>query len=214
VENQIKLCSVGDCDKPIAGRGWCHKHYKRWQINGTLTLSKTFYKDSGIVCSVEDCNKPAKIFGWCQMHYHRWYNYGDLESRVRSIEERLLNKMIPEPNSGCWLWTGATNKDGYGSIDFNGKNRKAYRVAYELLKGPIPQGLTIDHLCRVPSCINPAHLEPTTIRENILRGNGNAAINARKTICPKGHPYSPENTYLSNRKRSCKTCDKQRHADK
>ncbi len=75
------------------------------------------------------------------------------------------DKIMPEPNSGCWFWLGALSR-GYGSL----KNARAHRVAYEMTIGPIPEGLVIDHLCRVTSCVNPDHLEAVTQAENVRRG--------------------------------------------
>jgi hypothetical protein len=85
---------------------------------------------------------------------------------------------------------------------------RAHRVAYELLVGPIPDGMHLDHLCRTPACVNPAHLEPVTPRVNSLRGVSFSAVNATKETCPAGHPYSADNTYLSPTKRNrlCRTC--------
>src|SRR5437016_12881449 len=89
----------------------------------------------------------------------------------------------------CWEWTGAKTIDGYGSFR-NGKTVRAHRFAYELLVGPIPKGLSIDHLCRNPACGNPVHLEPVPIRENVLRENGRGAQNAHRQHCPKRQPYT------------------------
>ena len=79
----------------------------------------------------------------------------------------------PEPNTGCWIWTGATLNEGYGKIGVGRRgegHRLAHRIMYELLRGPIPDGKELDHLCRFPRCINPWHLEPVTRSENQLRG--------------------------------------------
>ena len=115
---------------------------------------------------------------------------------------------IPEPNSGCWLWMGACNQKGYGQIrQQGGKRQVAHRVIYELLKGPIPERLTLDHLCRMKICVNPNHLEIVTLRENILRGNGIPAQNARKTHCLHGHLFDDKNTVVDpNGHRRCKKC--------
>lgn len=108
----------------------------------------------------------------------------------------------------CWNWQHAMISGGYGQarhIRFS--TNLAHRIAYELMIGPIPNGLHLDHLCRNRRCVNPAHLEPVTARENLLRGIGWAAKNARKTHCPKGHEYTPENTKTTCAGgRSCKAC--------
>jgi HNH endonuclease len=112
---------------------------------------------------------------------------------------------VQRSESGCWEWTAAKTV-GYGRFADKGRTLLAHRVAYELLIGPIPEGLQIDHLCRNPSCVNPAHLEPVTSRENLLRGVGEPARNAAKTHCPQGHEYSPENTYAYRGMRMCVEC--------
>jgi len=127
---------------------------------------------------------------------------------------------IPEcrPELGpCWIWTGSTSH-GYGRLQAAGKVMGAHRFAYELLVGPIPEGLEPDHLCRVSACVKaiadehgPAHLEPVTHRENMLRGETIGAVNSRKTHCRRGHPFTPENTQRYGTDRACKTC---RNADK
>ncbi|WP_096302916.1 HNH endonuclease signature motif containing protein [Jatrophihabitans sp. GAS493] len=107
----------------------------------------------------------------------------------------------------CWEWRGYRQPLGYGRFRVEGRKTLAHRYAYELLVGPIPDGLSLDHLCRNPPCVNPAHLEPVTHRENVLRGEGPAAHHATKTHCPSGHAYSSENTVVDNRnRRVCRTC--------
>jgi len=104
---------------------------------------------------------------------------------------------------GCWMWRGQTIPLGYGRLSHGGP-LQAHRVAYEILVGPIPEGLTIDHLCRVPGCVNPAHLEPVTASENLRRRH--AAV----THCPQGHEYTAENTYQHRGSRYCKACTRER----
>jgi hypothetical protein len=145
----------------------------------------------------------------------------------KSLLDRFLEKIAPEPNTGCWLWTAyARPVDGYGEISVGGSKggpQLAHRVAHELFKGPIPNGLEIDHLCRVRCCVNPDHLEPVTRAVNIERGVGPATLRAKyaATIrCPQGHEYTHGNTYFARTakgytNRMCRTClrDRKRARD-
>lgn len=107
----------------------------------------------------------------------------------------------------CWLWQGGTRSRGYGQMWDGEKTIYAHRFAYELLVGPIPPGLTLDHLCRNPLCVNPDHLEPIPQGTNTLRGFGPPARNARKTHCKRGHPLSGDNVRpVSGGGRRCMAC--------
>ena len=119
---------------------------------------------------------------------------------------RFWEKVEKAGDADCWTWTGAKKNLGYGNVRYLGRVLAAHRVAYELLIGPIPDGLVLDHLCRNPRCVNPAHLEPVTQQANTLRGEGRAAQQAKRTHCPAGHPYSPENTYRLAGRRYCRAC--------
>ncbi len=115
---------------------------------------------------------------------------------------------------GCAEWCRALNADGYGRVKRGGTTQLVHRVVYELVKGPIPSGLQIDHLCRFRACVNPEHLEVVTIRDNQLRGNSVSGVNARKTECPQGHPYSGDNLYVRSRgSRECRTCGRIRRRE-
>jgi len=131
----------------------------------------------------------------------------------QTLAERFANLVaIPSTDDGCWRWIGATDRGGYGVMWKDAKNRaaKAHRVSYELFVGPIPPGYPLDHLCRRRDCVNPAHLEPVTDRENVVRGESIVAQNMRKTHCVTGHPLSGENLRLSMRggsvRRGCREC--------
>jgi hypothetical protein len=101
----------------------------------------------------------------------------------------------------CWVWTASLTAYGYGQFGFRKRVVRAHRVAYELSIGPIPQGLELDHLCRVHECVNPSHLEPVTHKTNMSRG-----FFRLKTHCPQGHPYDADNTYVLNGERFCRAC--------
>lgn len=117
-------------------------------------------------------------------------------------------------DSGCWLWTGPlyrTGRGDYGAMCFQGRSHGAHRVAWMLFRGPIPDGLEIDHLCEVKLCVNPRHLEPVTHVENVTRASrGASAVNRAKTHCKRGHPFDEANTILEpigNRVgRRCRIC--------
>lgn len=123
-------------------------------------------------------------------------------------QQYLLSRVEVDAESGCWLWTGPRSRLGYPTLKV-GDEHGAHRLAYRLWKGSIPDGLTIDHLCRVRHCVNPEHLEPVTQRVNSIRGTSPFAVNAQKTHCKHGHEFTPENTMRSpslNGRRRCRAC--------
>lgn len=127
-----------------------------------------------------------------------------------TARDRLNALTVPEPFSGCWLWIGCLDRHGYGQFNADGLVRcGAHRAAYELFVGPVAEGLDLDHLCRVPCCVNPQHLEPVTRVENVRRGLGNAGSHVERmarTHCSHGHEYTPENTRKYRGHRNCQEC--------
>ena len=120
--------------------------------------------------------------------------------RGESVEEMLDRCTMFEPNSGCQIWTaGLTNGYGHIYLPDPSRHERAHVWNYKRLVGPIPDGREPDHLCRVKSCINVRHLEPVTHRENLARA---IMPNARKTACPRGHPYDIQ----TRRERRCRQC--------
>lgn len=125
-------------------------------------------------------------------------------------------KYVDKHESGCWLWTGSLNKWGYGQLyagTVDGKRLPpllAHRLSYQINVGPIPEGLDVDHVCRVRSCVSPLHLEPVTRRTNLIRGVGFVSVNAKKTQCVNGHPFDALNTAITkNGWRRCKACNRE-----
>jgi len=147
------------------------------------------------------------------MHYMRWWVHGDVswerpDATTRFWEKVDKNGPVPEycPELGpCWMWLAFCDVHGYGK--FGGLDWRqvqlAHRFSFELLVGPIPKGLTLDHLCRNPRCVNPAHLEPVTHKDNVLRGESPMAKQAKQTHCKRGHLLPPKN---ERGKRECAEC--------
>lgn len=119
-------------------------------------------------------------------------------------EARRLHSKFLLGGPGCWEWTAARTREGYGRFGLHGRRRQAHRVVYQWLVGPVPDGMVLDHLCRNRACVRPDHLEPVTDKVNVLRGEGPAPRNASKTHCLAGHPYDEENTY--RRPDGCRDC--------
>lgn len=126
--------------------------------------------------------------------------------RLVPLAVRLRAKIGSPDSNGCMLWLGVKDYKGYGKIIKDKKLRMAHRLAYEVEIGEIPKGMVIDHLCRVHACCNTQHMEVVTNHENILRGFNPAAINARKTLCSRGHELAITATLDSRGKRICREC--------
>jgi len=125
--------------------------------------------------------------------------------KSREIVDRIMSRVIQIPESGCWIWEGATFY-GYGQVTINNKTRRVHRLMYEIEHGPIPPGLVCDHLCRVRCCVNPHHIELVTDRENLGRGIASSSHAIRTNTCKHGHAFTPENTLIRKGFRECHTC--------
>lgn len=166
-------------------------------------------------CRCDECRRVRREASW-----RRGTRPLDVYlSDVRDPDKRNCRFWSTVDKTGeCWLWTNNLDR-GYGRFGIGQKTVWAHRYSYELLVGPIPAGLTLDHLCHNRdescsggptclhrSCVNPAHLEIVTRGVNTLRGKSIAAVNKRKTHCHRGHEFTPENTRLIPKGRACKTC--------
>lgn len=121
---------------------------------------------------------------------------------VDCLPRRFWDKFMPEPNSGCWIWLACLTSEGYGRFKWRNETL-AHRFAYRQLRGRIPRGKVIDHLCRSRWCVNPDHMEVTTDLVNCLRGESPLGRNARKTHCKRGHELP---LYVPRGTRTCKSC--------
>lgn len=162
-------------------------------------------------CDADGCNSLVTLkgsHGYCPRHARRYTLTGDpLGDTATPPREKFMWHVRVDENIGCWIWTGSKNERGYGRIRRNGKIHRAHRYAYELFRGPIPDGLVIDHLCRVHSCVNPWHLEPVSNEENLERGWGRRIKTDWIDHCINGHEYTPENTYINPLGRKiCRSC--------
>lgn len=166
-------------------------------------------------CSVEGCPNVPKSWGWCGKHYMRWRRTGQLGARDKLwFPDNVYARIGPEDENGCRPWLGYVYpNDGYGRVSAPSQSgrhraRQAYRVVYELLVGPVEEGKELDHLCANKLCVNPDHLEPVDHTTNVQRGRAGEHL-ARRTHCPRGHPYSDENTYLYKGSRFCRECGRE-----
>lgn len=176
-------CKVGGCTRKVKARGWCAGHYDRWRA-GANPENYQLRIPAGTrppFCTVEGCTRKTSARGMCHAHYKRWETYGsaaDLQAPITpqglSIEDRLWPMV--EKTSTCWLWRGPISSTGYGALTVRGRGTvSTHRLSWEIHRGPVPEGLELDHLCRVRACCNPEHLEPVTRRENLLRGESPVA---------------------------------------
>lgn len=125
------------------------------------------------ICNLIECENKHLAKGYCRKHYLRLYKHGTLKRKGfynTPLMTRLTAKILQAEN-GCWIYTGAINQEGYGAIRNGPKMASTHVTMYEHHNGPVPEGLELDHLCRIRKCCNPFHLEAVTHKENIRRGN-------------------------------------------
>lgn len=124
-------------------------------------------------CNIEDCDRRAKARGWCKLHYDRWLAHGDPMGKPRKgVDAVFLSNTEPLCWSGCLIWKGDRYGTGYGRIYSEGKQIPVHRFAWMRERGPIPDGLSVDHICHVPLCVNVDHLRLATPRQNAQNRSG------------------------------------------
>ncbi|MPZ13794.1 MAG: hypothetical protein GEU73_05120 [Chloroflexi bacterium] len=166
----ITYCTINGCDERHYGKGFCRKHYLAQRVHGDPMVVLIERHDG---CRVEGCGRPNHAKGYCRRHRHRFVRHGDALGGSQERDhapplDRLARRMVISER-GCWEWQGSRDRFGYGYIGVDGAVPRVYRAAYELLVGPIPEGLELDHICENPPCFNPDHLEPVTHAENMRR---------------------------------------------
>jgi hypothetical protein len=173
-------------------------------------------------CSVSGCRRRHDARGFCSTHYKQARRHGQLERLDGKGSMEAFWERVTKTPGGCWVWNGNISPHGYGT--HSPDVRRAHKIAWESVHGPVPDGLILDHVCHTQAvaqgtcpggptclhrrCVNPDHLEPVVGAVNTMRGAGWAPANAAKTHCPQGHPYDAENTYYRNEngRRSCRPC--------
>lgn len=218
-------CAVKECDRPRMTRGFCKAHYTRLIRYGDVRADDPLriVLPADTPCSVENCSAriSSHKYRLCEKHYTRQLKYGDPlvtrgPERGQARAVRFWSKVDKNGPLGCWIWTASLDSSGYGQFIVvrgqRGYPLRAHRVAWEYLRGSIPNERVVDHRCRNRACVNPEHMELVTNRENIVRGVSPSAINGRKTHCKNGHPFDEENTYRPPRGgRQCRTCQRLRN---
>ncbi|KKN67778.1 hypothetical protein LCGC14_0458110 [marine sediment metagenome] len=165
-------------------------------------------------CEVDNCTRKYCAKGYCKTHYERHRKHGSphvvLPGGNPAIDPSIrFWGRVGQSYLGCWLWQGYIRPDGYGEFAVSHrKSMPAHVFSYTDTYGPLPEGLELDHLCRVHSCVRPDHLEAVTHQTNTLRGVGPAAQNAKKIHCPQGHPYDASNTSIYKNRRRCRECNR------
>lgn len=155
-------------------------------------------------CVIDGCERIHEAKGVCNTHYSRLHRYGTTD-----LAEVRFWKQVEKSNT-CWLWIGTRSSNGYGrfspgkGLDTSPRIYAAHRWSYEIHVAPIPEGLTIDHLCRVRNCVNPDHLEVVSMTENRRRG----LMGVLGTVCRRGHEWTDDNSYINPTTgyRYCRAC--------
>lgn len=170
----MKICSIEECGRKHYGRGYCRMHYKRWRAHGDP--EKTLRPVPKTACAFEGCeNRGPYVRGWCSTHYMRWKIHGSPHVTLAFMDPEEAFQAYAEPIVGdpnCLIWTGALNSSGYGSVRVEGRTVSAHRYAWSRERGPIPDGMMVDHICWNRCCVNIDHLRLATKAQNMQNRSG------------------------------------------
>ncbi len=216
----VRACSVDGCEGKYCARGFCARHYHLKRQDGSLLKLPP-----DRLCELDGCDRKYEARGLCVLHYQRFRKTGTTDAPPRRAIVRVLDRIVTfsdvevrrlaretRTEGTCLVWTRARNPGGYGIFSLGKGNDcrtiLAHRAAYQMARGPIPEGLVIDHLCRNRACVKVEHLEVVTQRENLRRG---VALRHDPDQCPQGHAYAGENLYIGpDGDRQCRICKRAR----
>jgi hypothetical protein len=186
-----------------ASRGLCRPCWLRMKAAGRLDEFPVAERPA---CAVDECGVAAYANGYCGRHYRLLRKYGKPYGPTE--EDRFWPKVDTSAGPDeCWPWAATRRPDGYGLFRFDGRMGRAHRFSHLRFIGPIPDGYEVDHLCKNPPCVNPAHLEAVPPIVNNYRSDSWAGRHQRATHCPQGHPFDDANTYRPpSGGRQCRTC--------
>ena len=179
-----RVCEVVDCERKHYARGMCSLHYQRARAAGPLEALPEKPKE----CTFAGCERPVRSRGLCEVHRQQRDRGDNLTVLPPKLPPEQRFWLYVSPTDGCWIWAGHVNDAGYGRFNWNRTPKFAHRIAYELVKGEIPDGMQIDHVCRNPRCVHPNHLRLVTNKQN----SENLGVQAGNTSGYRGVYWSRE----------------------
>lgn len=166
LESLIMRCKIDNCERNAIARGWCHTHYKRWQVHGDPLVN---HKPRDRKCSIEGCENKHASIGYCAKHERHYRRYGRVTTYLRRYESFIAayEDQVIRNKDGCWGWSGSISSAGYSLIFCNHEIKWGHRFSFEYHREEIRQGYVICHHCDNPVCTRPDHLFQGTMKDNI-----------------------------------------------
>lgn len=180
-----KICSIEDCSRKLAARGWCHMHYTRWQKSGDPLVVGS--KRQHYICTVEGCQVAHKARGYCHKHWAQWKKHGDPLKKHKSGPKGYLTDVerfwtMVDKDEDCWEWSAYTNPGGYGTFKVYGQMFLAHRYSYEIHHNEKLGEWFVDHICHNRKCVKPTHLRKVTKQQNAENHQGKAMPNSNSGV--------------------------------